>query len=183
LRLIVIDSLADLFTDDKATTMRLTERARHLSEISAKLHTLADEHQIAILVLNQVVDVWDRPADADKGLPGDIIYADQARLFNRADTLPGETGKSAALGLVWANQVNARIMLSRTGRRRHLDELHLPPTKRRRLDGASSSRPSALESAPLPGITDQSVLIRRLTVVFSSVCSPSSIDFVVTSGG
>ncbi|KAI9453435.1 P-loop containing nucleoside triphosphate hydrolase protein [Russula earlei] len=112
LKLLVIDSLADLLLEDtKTSTATLAERSRNLSAIAAQLHALAATHQLAVVVTNRVTDVWERRPDADAGLPGELIYAHQARIFGRAED---GSSKSAALGLVWANQVNARVMLART---------------------------------------------------------------------
>ncbi|KAG6334936.1 hypothetical protein ID866_4153 [Astraeus odoratus] len=152
LKLVIIDALAELFhTSVKTTTQTLVERSRRIFHISMLLHWLASRHRIAILVLNEVTDVFacDEPPDCSA-----ISYRDQARWFNRAGNIPEEGKKEAALGLAWANQVNARIFLTRTGRRRYLDNEHDEPT-----------------------------VIRRLSVVFSSVSPPASCDYIVTSKG
>lgn len=153
LKLVVLDALAELFHDiSRTTTQTLVERSRKLSEISILLHQLASKHRIAIWVLNEVADVIprDQPLDSDA-----IGYRDQAVWFGCANSIPGEDRKEASLGLVWANQVNARIFLTRTGRRRYLGE----------------------------GENDEPTLIRRLSVVFSSVSSPASCDYAVTTQG
>ncbi|EIM90463.1 uncharacterized protein STEHIDRAFT_27100, partial [Stereum hirsutum FP-91666 SS1] len=191
-RLLVIDSLADLFADGgQSSTLTLVERSRSLSEISVMLHRLASEHQLAIVVVNNVVDVFSTAHDADTGQRGELIYNDQARFFGRADSLAGEDRKSAALGLVWANQINARIMLTRTGRRRYVDASERVAVKRARPVGRlrppnSSSSASGRSSTPQQqtiGSQDQTILVRRLNIVFSSVCLPGWVDFVVTSQG
>jgi hypothetical protein len=120
LKLLIIDSLADLLMEDaKISTSTLVDRSRNLSAIAAQLHALASTHQLAVVAINRVTDVWERRPDADMGFPGELIYADHARLFGRAEGHGAFSKKSAALGLVWANQVNARIMLARTERRHH----------------------------------------------------------------
>lgn len=173
LKLIVIDAIAELFhTSKRTTTQFLVERSRRLSEIGTLLHLLASKHQIAVLVLNEVSDTIDRdtaPLDS-----GQIGYKDQFRWFGRADSVPGEGRKEATLGLVWSNQLNVRIFLSRTGRRRYLEESERP-RKIQTSISATSSNNSAGDQQP--------VLIRRLTVVFSSVCDPASCDYVVTGEG
>lgn len=184
LKLLVIDSLAELFhVADKTTTTTLVDRSRSITEVSALLHYLASEHQIAVLVLNEVTDSFDRGISRDAGGSRDLIYREQSRWFSRAESIPGENKKEAALGLVWANQVNARIMLSRTNRRRYLeDDIVVARTgKRQRLDSDTSSAPV---SDPAHGIVDdQSTLIRRLSVIFSSVSSPVSLDYIVSTEG
>jgi len=175
LKLLIIDSLADLLLEDtKTSTATLADRSRNLSAIAAQLHALAATHQLAIVVINRVTDVWERrPQDPDASPPGssELIYADQARIFGRAED--GAT-KSAALGLVWANQVNARVMLSRTARHRpalHTEGHHHHDRKRQRAEGGAVA------------VRVHDVVVRRLTVVFSSVCVPASVDFVITSRG
>lgn len=190
-RLLVIDSLAELFADSgQSSTLTLAERSRNLSEISVMLHRLASEHQLAIVIVNNVVDVFSATHDADAGRHGELIYNDQARFFGRADSLAGEDRKSAALGLVWANQINARIMLTRTGRRRYVDESERVAVKRARPVGRlrppNSSSSASVRSTPQQQATesqDQTTLIRRLNIIFSSVCSPGWLDFVITSQG
>ncbi|KAL4064309.1 P-loop containing nucleoside triphosphate hydrolase protein, partial [Scleroderma citrinum] len=152
LKLVVIDALAELFHDvAKTTTQTLVERSRRVSEISSIIHSLASKHRIAFLVLNEVADVFVR-----EELPNDgaINYRDQSRWFGRANSIPGEDSKEASLGLVWANQINARVFLSRTRRRRYFE--------------SDEDRPT---------------LIRRLSVVFSSVSSPVSCDYIISPQG
>ncbi|KAH0830479.1 P-loop containing nucleoside triphosphate hydrolase protein [Lanmaoa asiatica] len=174
LKLLIIDPLAELFHSvGKTTTKTLVERSRQISEISSHLHRLANKYRIAVLVLNEVIDVIDR--DGHPG--GDATsYRDQSRLFGRANSVPGEDRKEAALGLVWANQVNARIFLTRTGRRRYLDE-NETPKKRSAVGRIPASR---IAIAP---VDDQPALVRRLSVVFSSVAAPASCDYIVTAEG
>jgi DNA repair protein RAD57 len=176
LKLLVIDSIAELLHYDeeggKTSTATLSERSRNLSAIAAQLHALAATHQLAVVALNRVTDTWDRrPADAQ---PGELLYADQARIFGAVEG----GSKSAALGLVWANQVNARIMLSRTRQRR----LHPVPAAvaPRAEDGHDRKRLRA-EGGGAVRVDDVSV--RRLSVMFSSVCAPASVDVVITSRG
>jgi len=153
LKFVVIDSLAELFHDSaKTTTQTLVERSRRVSEISTLVHSLASKHRIAFLVLNEVTDVIVRDVPPDCGT---MSYRDQSRWFGRPNSIPGEDSKEASLGLVWANQVNVRIFLSRTRRRRYFES----------------------------GESDQPMLIRRLSVVFSSVSPPVSCDYIVTSQG
>ncbi|PSR88907.1 hypothetical protein PHLCEN_2v5056 [Hermanssonia centrifuga] len=176
-RLLVIDALTELFhSDDKVSSPTMIERSRNLVEISNRLHSIANKHRIAVVVLNEVVDVFHRDS-ALGALDHEVGYREQARLFNRADSIPGEGQKEAALGLVWANQINARIMLSRTKRMRYL-ETESRATKRRRLSGRASADPISTSH-----LEDQPTRIRRLTVIFSSVAPPASLDYIVTECG
>lgn len=181
-KLLVIDALAELFhSSNKTTTATLVERSRNISEISTVLHSLASAHGIAILVLNEVIDVFDRGSGTDSCDNSVVAYRDQARWFNRADSIPGENRKEASLGLVWANQVNARIILSRSGRRRHLEEIEPWNTKHRRFDGSARQIPPT----PVPSslVEDPYTLIRRLSIIFNSISAPVSLDYIITLGG
>lgn len=198
LKLLIIDSLADVVLEDaKISTATLADRSRNLSAIAAQLHALAATHQLAVVAINRVTDVWERRPDADLGFPGELIYADHARLFGRAEAHDGASSKkSAALGLVWANQVNARIMLSRTERRHHYSD----PLDRHHRHRRHQSQPHGTTAVAAPvahvGLdrkrpredededdATQVAGVRRLAVVFSSVGAPASVDFIVTSRG
>jgi DNA repair protein RAD57 len=175
-KLLVIDALAELFhTSHKTTTSTLVERSRSISEISILLHSLASTFQIAILVLNEVVDVFDHGHLSNLG-QGDLVYSDQSRWFGRMNSVPGEDKKEASLGLVWANQVNARILLSRTGRRRYLDDGRL--AKRHRSEGQPPDGTSDILH------DDQLTLVRRMSVIFNSFSRDStSMDYIVGEQG
>ncbi|KZP24837.1 hypothetical protein FIBSPDRAFT_909770 [Athelia psychrophila] len=171
-KLLVIDALAELFhLSDKTTTQTLVERSRKIYEISSLLHNLASQHHIAILVLNEVGDAFDRgnPSSAT----AELVYSNQSRFFNRGDSVPGESGKEASLGLVWANQVNVRIMLTRTGRRRHLEDVRVVGNKVQKIVAQDFS-------SPTEGQDDVATLIRRLNIIFSAVAPPRSLDYIVT---
>lgn len=189
IKLIVIDSISALFhTAEKHNSSTLIQRSKALVELSAKLHTLASLHNIAIVVINDVSDVFtDSPHNSQCEVKKtDIIYRDQARWFGSAHSLPGENMKEAGLGLVWANQVNARIMLTRTNRRRHLDEPASQPKRRRLSNGNSHSSQPLSPLAIVSEANDEvngPILVRRLSIVFSSVSARNSVDFVITKQG
>ncbi|KAI0684270.1 P-loop containing nucleoside triphosphate hydrolase protein [Cytidiella melzeri] len=178
-KLLIIDAITELFhSHDAVSSATLTERSRNLNEIATLLHILANKHDLAVVVLNEVSDVIDRhPAPSSRA--HEVSYQGQARLFNRADTIPGESSKEAALGLVWANQINARIVLTRTSRMRVLDDDDYRPLKRRRItDGSQTeSRTTTISSNAEP------VRIRRLSIIFNSVAPPASLDYIITASG
>lgn len=176
-KFLVIDALAELFhSSSKTTTSTLIERSENITEISTLLHTLASTHRIAILVLNEVTDAFDwGRADIDGN--ADLVYNEQARWFSRADSVPGEDRKEASLGLVWANQVNTRILLSRTSRRKYLSDNEIRHAKRRKVGEHSHS---GIQFAPSD---DQLTPIRRLSIIFSSVSRPASLDYIVSEQG
>jgi DNA repair protein RAD57 len=180
-KLIVIDSIADLFPSlEKNTASTLAERSKSLAEISMVLHRIAKQHQIAVIVLNRVGDVFANDwgsDDSNTGAPGDLVYRDQTQWYSRADTIHEERNKEAALGLVWANQVNVRIMFTRTTRRRYLEEVGGPAAKRRRGEN------TIIQAIGAHSLEQDTTLLRRLTVIFSSVSTPGSIDFILTEAG
>ncbi|KAF8510212.1 Rad51-domain-containing protein, partial [Hysterangium stoloniferum] len=178
LRLLVLDSLGALFRPDvKTTSKTLFERSQELGEMASIIHSLASTYHLAILVINEVNPVFER-LDASVRFGDDdtdrVLYADQARWFSRASNTPNEDSTEAALGLVWANQIGLRVLLTRTGRRRYILEPntegngHLKYSKDNRL--ASSK-------------IDEATLVRRCSVIFSNVAAPCSIDFIVSPSG
>jgi len=176
-RLVVIDALAEIFrSDDKTTTSTLVDRSQNIVEISTLLHALASKYNLAVLVLNEVTDVFGHGNQDETGPGGDLSYKQQSRWFGGADSVPGEGNKEASLGLVWANQVNVRIMFSRTVRRRYLEDS--VNNKRRKVDGVHSTGPSNTDNEP-----DGATLIRRMSIIFSSVAPPCSLDYIVTAAG
>ncbi|EAU88150.2 Rad51B protein [Coprinopsis cinerea okayama7 len=182
-KLLVIDALAELFrSTEKMSKTTLFDRSKELNQLALDLHALATRHNIAVVVLNEVIDRFERGRLSSKA--GELVYSDQSRFFGTSSSVPGENTKEASLGLVWANAVNARIMMSRTGRRRYLDEneIHQKRTRMQSSDGALAS--SSAPSTSSTGQSDeQSTLIRRLSIVFSSVSPPSSMDYIVTHKG
>ncbi|KAJ7752094.1 P-loop containing nucleoside triphosphate hydrolase protein [Mycena metata] len=175
-KLVVIDALAELFhADDKTTTSTLVDRSHNVVEVSTLLHSLASSHNLAVLVLNEVSDVFNRDDPAEANSAGDLGYKQQSRWFGGADSVSGEANKEASLGLVWANQVNTRIMFSRTGRRRHLEDSF--SSKRPKANGGQSSGGNEI------ALDDEAVLVRRMSIIFSSVAAPCSLDYIVTAAG
>ncbi|THH33895.1 hypothetical protein EUX98_g325 [Antrodiella citrinella] len=178
-KLVVIDALTELFhSENKTSSTSLAQRAKDIAEISCLLHTLANKYQIAVVVLNEVADVFDREPGSDAGVQQDLLYRDQAKWFSRGHTIPGEDRKEAALGLTWANQVNARVMLTRTDRMLYLsDSDNVRANKRRRLDGDASidTQTSANDQ--------QTTRLRHMTVIFSSAGPHGSSDYIVSDRG
>lgn len=193
-KLLVIDSIADLFLAlEKTTTATLVERSRNLNELSSLLHSLASNHQIAVVIINRAQDIFDWSSNSgvqDGGdTPNQLVYRDQSRWFGSADSMHEERGKEAMLGLAWANQINARIMFTRTSRERRIEDIRGAEersSKRRRVsldhfaNVHSSSSPLGSGSS---AVSTEKILVRRMTVIFSSVSPPCSVDFVVTPEG
>ncbi|KAF9036700.1 P-loop containing nucleoside triphosphate hydrolase protein [Panaeolus papilionaceus] len=176
-RLLVIDALAELYhSNDKTTTASLVQRSKSITAIASHLHRLAATCQLAVVVLNEVIDVFEKPPSLPS-LNGNPLYDQQSRWFNTAHMF-GEGRKEASLGLVWANQVNVRTMLTRTGRRKYLEDEEGPSKRRRLVEGAqhaASEGPTDTDSQALP--------LRLLCVLFSSVSEPVALDYIITKMG
>ncbi|KAJ3997960.1 P-loop containing nucleoside triphosphate hydrolase protein [Lentinula boryana] len=178
IRLVVIDALGELFhASDRTSTETLVQRAQNINDISTHLHTLSSKYGIVVIVLNEVVDAFERASNNEEDPTMGLTYAEQSKWFARAHSLPGEDRKEASLGLVWANQINARIIMSRTGRRRYTNFVRPATQKRQKLeDGHDTQNIPAKD-------TERLELVRRLSIVFSSVSNPGSLDYVVDSTG
>lgn len=200
IKLVVIDALTELFhSSEKTTKTSIFTRSKDLNRIASALHNIASTHDVAILVLNEVIDRFDRsvyqvfrpspktqsssPHDGAKATSDDLVYSEKSRWFNTCNSITGEDRKEASLGLVWANQLNVRIMLTRTGRRRYIDDLDPSVTEQKKAKLSNS--PAELAQAVLTSDDgeQQATLVRRLSVVFSSVAAPISLDYVVTTEG
>ena len=181
-KLLIIDTFSDFFDDAKDPTYEdRFERGKHLREISLLLHRLAATHHIAVVLLSEARPTYVRIEGHDNG-PGELLYTDQERWFSRAHSIPGEDAHESALGLVWPNQVNARIMMSRTARTRPRTEVD--PRARSSYsssngDGERAGKRIRLDTGPL----DEPIPFRRLSVIFSSVAPTASCDYVVLDQG
>ena len=173
-KLVVIDALAELFHGiGKTTTSTLVERKQSIARISASLHEIASSYNVAMVVLNEVVDNFDHQGHLGSRVPGDMAYK-QSRTLEGSDEK-----KKAALGPAWTNQVNAKIMLTRTGRRKQLQDEDFSPKRRQLLESSDSRHQSSRNSLD----NQEPTLIRRLRVIFSSVSAPALLDFIVSECG
>ena len=193
-KLLVIDCIADLFLAlEKTTTATLVERSRNLNELSSLVHFLARTHQIVVVVINRAQDIFDSSSSAGisegESAPDQLSYREQSRWFGSADSMHEERGKEAMLGLSWANQINVRIMFTRTSRERRVEDIcsvEERSSKRQRttLDHFASVRsPSSSLRPGSPAVSAEKIQVRRMTVVFSSVSPQCSTDFVITPEG
>ena len=206
IRLLVIDSITALVRGAdqpyaSSSTAGLTARSRYLCSVSDKLKTLAVEFDLAVVIVNQVSDVFSRapsthipPSPSTPPTPSPtplvsqfyadasdppMLYATQSRWFSgQSETLK----KEASLGIVWANAINVRIMLSRTGRRRMLNQKDLSRPKQRRKE--EYEPPKDRMQVPLPVVDDvKPTLIRRMHIVFSPFAYPCTLEYVITASG
>ena len=194
IRVLILDSLGSLFHSmDKTTTTTLVERSRALGNIAYMLHDLASRRNMAIIVVNQAADVFNTPEDASSGhqetseAPPVLMYKDQSLWFNR---IPLVTSREAMLGLIWANQLNTRIMVTRTKRRMRTSTTNGNGTsnKRRKTTDVEKSEQFARLAAAwyLDEEEDEAeteVVIRKLAVVFSATSAPCVMDFIVVAEG
>ncbi|CAH9098810.1 unnamed protein product [Cuscuta europaea] len=100
IRLVVIDSIAALFRyefDNKP--LELKQRSDTFFKISSKLKEQAYKFGLAVVVINQVVDV--------------VNAAESIRIGNSASLYTSGRNVSAVLGLSWANCVNTRLFMSK----------------------------------------------------------------------
>lgn len=224
--LIVIDSIGALFRSSYDSNQGgLPQRSKMLCVIADRLKYLAYKHNIAVVVINQVGDVFGRPSVLDNaarisrpGSPAPTTSRDQnspapevvqptMTYKVQSQYFSGQTNvlsKEASLGLVWANAVNVRIMLSRTGRRRPLDthDLTRRMKRPRTIDGkyrqaleedargdaniANGVRRDGLSPAASTTTSESSweaTLIRRMHVVFSPFAKQQCIDYVILQSG
>jgi len=224
IRLIVLDSITALFrgaeTAFSSTSAGLTHRSRLLCSIADKLKALAVEYDMAVVVINQVSDVFNKlpqsiptfsqssgpsqiqPSQAqsaydfstqfytDPGPEPPMLYSTQARWFSG---LSQGYRKEASLGIVWANAINTRVMLSRTLRRKRIaiETLGVVANKRARRDEAAGRGNDQHDEPSTPvdetfGIeldSDAPTLIRRFHLVFSPFAPPSTTDYIIAPSG
>lgn len=130
--LVVVDSVAANFraeferpaeerarVGDTSGPARMARRGRDLVVLAGTLRALAVKHGLAVVVANQVGDRFGASAPLSK--EGNAMGLDfQMRWFGGweqeqgADDDGGGGAKVPALGLVWANQLAARVVLRRS---------------------------------------------------------------------
>ena len=137
---------------DGTKTYSFAQRNAYLNEIATCLHILAARYQLCVVLVNQVADVFNYMApDRDReeeqisheggGIPLEYRnFSLVSRYFSGEDA--GKGGKMAVFGLPWANLIQTRLMLSRTGRRR------------RRIPPAAMEDDETLETTDLPPIDE-----------------------------
>ncbi|KAJ1790827.1 hypothetical protein LPJ59_005094 [Coemansia sp. RSA 2399] len=120
-----MDTNEDGRTDSKSFYM---ERTKHLTSMGARFKRWADEYQCAFICVNQVKDIID-PSKEDTHGPANLsrstghLRGNDGSGDSRQDTdmslldMDGEftiltrTKKAPALGALWANIIDARIMM------------------------------------------------------------------------
>eukprot|EP01083_Nonionella_stella_P299076 1014892_1 len=105
IRLVVIDSIAAPFRTHMGGA---NSRARELFQLAGKLKRLSREFRVPIVVVNQVVDVFDSDTTFQRSFIGSFISSDRR--------------VKPALGLSWSHCVNTRIFLTRARFNGHCSE-------------------------------------------------------------
>ncbi|CAH8386466.1 unnamed protein product [Eruca vesicaria subsp. sativa] len=152
LKLIVLDSVAALFRSEfENTPGDLRKRSSLFFKVSGKLKRLADRFGLVVVITNQVTDF----VESSDGLSG-------LRIGNLRGLYSSGRRVVPALGLAWANCVNSRVFISRSG------------------DGICEERREDDESGSSSvGRRDR----RRFDIVFSPYLPASSCEFVITREG
>lgn len=188
-KLVVIDAIAELFhADAKYEKQAFFDRANQFWNLGRLLHETASKYGVAIVILNEVVDrfIETGPIVRTKGF-NPRVWNEMTQWCTTAHSIPGENLKQAALGVTWTKQLNARILLTNTRRRRFIDA-ELP-------DGANQAKKARLHPGSGPSHSgnasardedeeeEQATLVRRLSLVFSTVAPAVSLDYILTAEG
>ncbi|KAG8906124.1 hypothetical protein FRB99_007514 [Tulasnella sp. 403] len=191
LKLIIVDSVAAPFRS--ASELNAFVRTKRLGEISKLLHHLVSTYNLAAVIINDVTAVFEpnHSIKSELSHPAELLYSEQSRWFLRPDDTYLDEKQDAALGLVWSNQINARLFLSRTGRTTAWDEEEAEAEqeqerarKRRRIEwNFPGTQSSVVSTVALNSKRVQMVLLRRVDVVFSCFSPARSVDFVITPSG
>ncbi|KAJ7878031.1 hypothetical protein B0H13DRAFT_2346823 [Mycena leptocephala] len=119
--------------------------------------------------LEQYYDIFQVDDRAEAGSGEELHYKQQSSGSRAA---PYRESRRKQVWAAWPT-INARIMMSRTGRRRFLDH---GPNKRQKV--GESSTVTTLDPPQ-----DDWTMLRRLSVVFSSVAPACSLDYIISAGG
>lgn len=201
----------DTTSNGNAGRNMFAERSRDLTEIANCLYRLAQKHDLAVVIVNQVSDVFtsrryeyqkasldDNEADelSDDGdhtnLPIEYRrYGYASKFFSgemagASRRARAEARKMAVFGLAWTNCINTRIMLSRTGRRvRRADGLEVSDEELAQLEISED----AAEVGPMAKADINVTLrggteeLRRADVVFGPFSEKGRIDYVFRKSG
>lgn len=122
-RLLVVDSVSSPFREsDASRASGAFSRARVLGRVAALLREYAHRHDVAVVVTNHVVDAFGSEgsendnAEYNADLKRLKDHSKKKNVFGPAGAL-SSSGRDVApaLGLFWANCVNTRLFLRRSG--------------------------------------------------------------------
>lgn len=191
-KLIIVDSIAAPFRGAEgsgSSTHHFSDRTRDLAEVASLLHRLAQRYNLAVVLINQVSDVMSSTSSLESnnkqnhieeqkslndGFPLDYRqYAHASKFFSGESA--GNGGKMAVFGLAWANLINARVMLTRTGKRRRISdgrEVEYIHTVEMDGDGGEINR-----------MNIDSEEVRRMDIVFSPFAELGYTEYVLRQEG
>ncbi|KAF8923731.1 DNA repair protein xrcc3 [Dissophora ornata] len=122
-KLVIIDSITNNFRselnvsatadqpgnqgDNAGFRTSILQRSADICEIGLRLRTLADQYGLTVICVNQVTDVFTPEATA-------LSFGAQAEPSTFQSLGDPMKLKKPALGLVWENTINARVVLQRT---------------------------------------------------------------------
>ncbi|KAF9994993.1 DNA repair protein xrcc3 [Entomortierella chlamydospora] len=126
-KLIIIDSITNNFRSELiASTVAdqtghqagnsgfrssILQRSADICEIGLRLRTLADQYGLAVICVNQVTDVFEPEFQHLVSGSSSGSHAEASTFHSLTDPMKL---KKPALGLVWENTINARVILQRT---------------------------------------------------------------------
>ncbi|CAG8559236.1 17865_t:CDS:2 [Rhizophagus irregularis] len=116
IRLVIIDSIAANFrvAYNSSNGSTLLQRSKELCRLGTKLKEISDHFQLPIVCVNQVSDLFSKNDIREYiGNKDDNFWEYD---YYQKQFLAGKGSKIPALGLVWSNTINSRIMLSRADR-------------------------------------------------------------------
>lgn len=222
-KLVIVDSIAAPFRGTETTgsadkgkgraeandiaSYSFAQRNVHLHEIATSLHRLAARHDLCVVLINQVSDVFGHNGDGQYGRREEYLtheggcipleyrnYSLASRFFSGEDA--GKGGKMAVFGLPWANLIQVRLMLSRTGRRRRrvppvsledeqgediIETIDLPPADEAAEDQLLLEEPTSALRERMGEV--QTVEVRRASLIFSPFAERGYIDYVLRQRG
>ncbi|KAF9434860.1 DNA repair protein xrcc3 [Entomortierella beljakovae] len=139
IKLVIIDSITNnfrseltVYTPDQMGNQSegsgfkssILQRSADICEIGLRLRTLADQYGLTVICVNQVTDVFESETNPYTNVSNS---RGGASVFHSLDDPMKH--KKPALGLVWENTINARIILQRTRQPEHHEETLYPENK------------------------------------------------------
>ncbi len=114
-RLVIVDSIAANFrvAYNSSDSSILFQRSKELFKLGAKFKEISDQFQLPIICVNQVSDLFPKN-DIREFIENNDNFWEYD--YYQRQFLAGKGSKIPALGLVWSNIINSRIMLSRADR-------------------------------------------------------------------
>ncbi|CAG8471322.1 16674_t:CDS:2 [Funneliformis caledonium] len=116
IRLVIIDSIAANFrvAYNSSDVSILRQRSKELCKLGTKFKEISDQFRLPVICVNQVSDLFSKNDIREFiGNKDDNFWEYD---YYQRQFLVGKGSKIPALGLLWSNMINSRIMLSRADR-------------------------------------------------------------------